>query len=155
MMHVKPSLAHLIHADMLAWLLLTWASESAHCHFLASAAATTGLSTQVNLSWSIHTPSFASSAFCFCFSLLPHFLLFPAFFCLFYLWTLAFSLLCFMLDFLSLSFLFIMCCAHSSSLLLGLCIAHQICVIQIHCQFLIRNLCPVNNFHGWGTCSHA
>ncbi|KAG6328792.1 hypothetical protein ID866_10297, partial [Astraeus odoratus] len=39
MMQVSLSLMHLMHTDMLAWLLLTWASESAHCHFLASAAA--------------------------------------------------------------------------------------------------------------------
>ncbi|KAG6327446.1 hypothetical protein ID866_11644 [Astraeus odoratus] len=41
MRHISPSLVHLTHMDMLAWLLLAWASESAHCHFLASAAAAT------------------------------------------------------------------------------------------------------------------
>ncbi|KAG6326071.1 hypothetical protein ID866_13018 [Astraeus odoratus] len=41
MMHISPSLAHLIQADMLVQLLLTWASESVHCHFLASAAVAT------------------------------------------------------------------------------------------------------------------
>ncbi|KAG6327257.1 hypothetical protein ID866_11831 [Astraeus odoratus] len=41
MMQVSFNLAHLMHADTLARLLLTWASESAHCRFLASAAAAT------------------------------------------------------------------------------------------------------------------
>ncbi|KAG6327740.1 hypothetical protein ID866_11350 [Astraeus odoratus] len=35
------SLAHLMHTDVFIQLLLAWASESAHCHFLASAAAAT------------------------------------------------------------------------------------------------------------------
>ncbi|KAG6327864.1 hypothetical protein ID866_11226 [Astraeus odoratus] len=39
MRHISPSLVHLTHADTPARLLLAWASESAHCHFLASAAA--------------------------------------------------------------------------------------------------------------------
>ncbi|KAG6330541.1 hypothetical protein ID866_8545 [Astraeus odoratus] len=38
-MQIGLSLTHLMHTDMLAQLLLAWASESAHCHFLASAAA--------------------------------------------------------------------------------------------------------------------
>ncbi|KAG6327635.1 hypothetical protein ID866_11453 [Astraeus odoratus] len=37
-MQVRLSLAHLIHTDMLIQLLLSWTFESAHCHFLASAA---------------------------------------------------------------------------------------------------------------------
>ncbi|KAG6330911.1 hypothetical protein ID866_8178 [Astraeus odoratus] len=41
MMHIKPSLVHLMHADVFVQLLLTWASESACCHFLASAAVAT------------------------------------------------------------------------------------------------------------------
>ncbi|KAG6328737.1 hypothetical protein ID866_10353 [Astraeus odoratus] len=41
MMQVSLSLVHLMHMVMLAWLLLAWASESAHYHFLASAAAAT------------------------------------------------------------------------------------------------------------------
>ncbi|KAG6325827.1 hypothetical protein ID866_13262 [Astraeus odoratus] len=41
MLQVSLSLTHLIHMDALAQLLLTWASESAHCCFLASAAAAT------------------------------------------------------------------------------------------------------------------
>ncbi|KAG6327944.1 hypothetical protein ID866_11146 [Astraeus odoratus] len=35
-MQVSLSLAHLMHTDMLTQLPLAWASESAHCHFLAS-----------------------------------------------------------------------------------------------------------------------
>ncbi|KAG6327356.1 hypothetical protein ID866_11733 [Astraeus odoratus] len=38
-MQLSLSLVHLTHADTFTWLPLTWASESAHCHFLASAAA--------------------------------------------------------------------------------------------------------------------
>ncbi|KAG6328419.1 hypothetical protein ID866_10669 [Astraeus odoratus] len=41
MMHIKPNLAHLMHGDMFIQLLLAWASESAHCCFLASAAVAT------------------------------------------------------------------------------------------------------------------
>ncbi|KAG6328760.1 hypothetical protein ID866_10328 [Astraeus odoratus] len=40
-MHIKPSLVHLIHADVLAQLPLAWASKSACCCFLVSAAAAT------------------------------------------------------------------------------------------------------------------
>ncbi|KAG6329567.1 hypothetical protein ID866_9523 [Astraeus odoratus] len=40
-MQVSLSLAHLMHMDMLVQLLLAWTSESACCHFLASAAAAT------------------------------------------------------------------------------------------------------------------
>ncbi|KAG6328411.1 hypothetical protein ID866_10679 [Astraeus odoratus] len=39
MLQVSLSLMHLMHMDVFVWLLLTWASESARCHFLASAAA--------------------------------------------------------------------------------------------------------------------
>ncbi|KAG6331530.1 hypothetical protein ID866_7557 [Astraeus odoratus] len=39
MLQVSLSLTHLMHTDVLAQLLLTWASKSAYCHFLASAAA--------------------------------------------------------------------------------------------------------------------
>ncbi|KAG6328065.1 hypothetical protein ID866_11023 [Astraeus odoratus] len=38
-MQLSLSLVHLMHADAFAQLLLTWASESAYCCFLASAAA--------------------------------------------------------------------------------------------------------------------
>ncbi|KAG6327208.1 hypothetical protein ID866_11882 [Astraeus odoratus] len=38
MMQLSLSHAHLMHTGMLAWLPLTWASESGCCHFLASAA---------------------------------------------------------------------------------------------------------------------
>ncbi|KAG6328483.1 hypothetical protein ID866_10606 [Astraeus odoratus] len=41
MMQLSLRLAHLIHTDMLTQLPFTWASESAHCHFLASAAVAT------------------------------------------------------------------------------------------------------------------
>ncbi|KAG6327823.1 hypothetical protein ID866_11268 [Astraeus odoratus] len=41
MTQLSCSLVHLMHTIMLAQLLLAWASESAHCHFLASAAAAT------------------------------------------------------------------------------------------------------------------
>ncbi|KAG6327272.1 hypothetical protein ID866_11816 [Astraeus odoratus] len=41
MLQVSFSLAHLMHTDVLIQLLLAWTSESAHCHFLASAAAAT------------------------------------------------------------------------------------------------------------------
>ncbi|KAG6326849.1 hypothetical protein ID866_12241 [Astraeus odoratus] len=41
MTHVSPSLMHLMHMDMFTQLLFTWASDSAHCHFLAFAAAAT------------------------------------------------------------------------------------------------------------------
>ncbi|KAG6326605.1 hypothetical protein ID866_12481 [Astraeus odoratus] len=41
MRHESPSLAHLMHADTFTQLPLAWASESAHCRFLASAAAAT------------------------------------------------------------------------------------------------------------------
>ncbi|KAG6326560.1 hypothetical protein ID866_12530 [Astraeus odoratus] len=40
MRHESPNLAHQTHTDMFIQLLLAWASESAHCRFLASAAAT-------------------------------------------------------------------------------------------------------------------
>ncbi|KAG6326979.1 hypothetical protein ID866_12109 [Astraeus odoratus] len=41
MMQLSLSLVHLMHMDVLTRLLLAWASESACCHFLASAAAAT------------------------------------------------------------------------------------------------------------------
>ncbi|KAG6327906.1 hypothetical protein ID866_11183 [Astraeus odoratus] len=41
MTHIKPNLEHLMHADAFVQLPLAWASESAQCHFLASAAAAT------------------------------------------------------------------------------------------------------------------
>ncbi|KAG6327457.1 hypothetical protein ID866_11634 [Astraeus odoratus] len=41
MLQVSLSLMHLMHMDMFVWLLLAWASESACCHFLASAAVAT------------------------------------------------------------------------------------------------------------------
>ncbi|KAG6327521.1 hypothetical protein ID866_11569 [Astraeus odoratus] len=41
MTQVSLSLAHLMHMDAFVWLLLAWTSESAHCHFLASAAVAT------------------------------------------------------------------------------------------------------------------
>ncbi|KAG6328109.1 hypothetical protein ID866_10980 [Astraeus odoratus] len=41
MMQLSHSLAHLMHTDAFAQLPLTWASESACCHFLASAAVAT------------------------------------------------------------------------------------------------------------------
>ncbi|KAG6328024.1 hypothetical protein ID866_11064 [Astraeus odoratus] len=39
MMQLSLSCMHLMHTDVLAQLPLAWASESAHCCFLASAAA--------------------------------------------------------------------------------------------------------------------
>ncbi|KAG6326875.1 hypothetical protein ID866_12213 [Astraeus odoratus] len=41
MTQLSLSHAHLMHTGAFAWLPLTWASESTHCHFLASAAAAT------------------------------------------------------------------------------------------------------------------
>ncbi|KAG6326283.1 hypothetical protein ID866_12807, partial [Astraeus odoratus] len=41
MMQLSHSFVHLMHMVVLAWLLLAWASESAHCCFLASAAVAT------------------------------------------------------------------------------------------------------------------
>ncbi|KAG6328573.1 hypothetical protein ID866_10517 [Astraeus odoratus] len=41
MMQLRFNLVHWMHTDMLTWLLLAWTSESACCHFLASAAAAT------------------------------------------------------------------------------------------------------------------
>ncbi|KAG6326512.1 hypothetical protein ID866_12576 [Astraeus odoratus] len=41
MLQVSLSLTHLMHTDAFTHLLLTWASESAHCCSLASAAAAT------------------------------------------------------------------------------------------------------------------
>ncbi|KAG6330211.1 hypothetical protein ID866_8876 [Astraeus odoratus] len=38
MMQLSHSLVHLIHMDTFIQLLLAWASESAHCCFLTSAA---------------------------------------------------------------------------------------------------------------------
>ncbi|KAG6327227.1 hypothetical protein ID866_11861 [Astraeus odoratus] len=41
MMQLGHSLAHLMHMDVFIWLLFAWASESACCCFLASAAVAT------------------------------------------------------------------------------------------------------------------
>ncbi|KAG6327105.1 hypothetical protein ID866_11983 [Astraeus odoratus] len=41
MLQVSLSLAHLMHTDAFVWLPLAWASESACCCFLASAAVAT------------------------------------------------------------------------------------------------------------------
>ncbi|KAG6326478.1 hypothetical protein ID866_12610 [Astraeus odoratus] len=41
MTQLSLSRMHLMHTDTFAWLLLTWASESVCCHFLASAAVAT------------------------------------------------------------------------------------------------------------------
>ncbi|KAG6327299.1 hypothetical protein ID866_11789 [Astraeus odoratus] len=41
MTQLSRSLVHLMHTDVFIRLPLAWASESARCHFLASAAAAT------------------------------------------------------------------------------------------------------------------
>ncbi|KAG6330217.1 hypothetical protein ID866_8872 [Astraeus odoratus] len=78
MTQLSLSLAHLVHTGTLTWLLLTWASESAHCHFLASVAAATvcQYSCQTSSSMYMHLtlpPQPSASSLCLTSSSFQHF----------------------------------------------------------------------------------